>query len=214
MDKLPVSIVVPLTTSRREFFETECLPSIIQNSPDEVIVIDDPGKAPYKRNLGLSKISGKNRYVLFSDDDIIYPDDWLSRMIKTIEHDNSVMFSYTGYIAQGHGKLAGSKDWNFNFNAPEFNLNRLKKGNYISTMSLIKSEYVIPWDEDSIMCRFQDWEYFLRMCLKFNKGGKMLHYPFIANYFEDSLHRNWPKNVNTIIKEYIHKKLLIDKDYG
>lgn len=209
---LSISVVVPLQEHRKEFFYNECLPSIEKNNPSEIIIIEDDGKAPYKRNLGLDKIKPYD-YTLFSDDDIIYPVDWMKKMIDNIKDNDNIAFSYSGYRLKGHGKLINEPRFNFLFNSRPFDLNALKNGNYISTMSLIKSKYLIRWDENEIMYRYQDWEYYLRMCLKYNKKGKLLNYPFVANYFEDSLKRNWPENVNYIVSSYIKQKLLIDKKY-
>jgi len=213
MEKLPISVIIPLQKHRKDFFEKECLPSIEKQNPSEIIIIDDDGKAPYKRNLGLKK-SKPYEYVLFSDDDITYPDRWISKMIDNIKDDDKLAFSYTGYILKGHDSLKENKNFNKIFNAPEFNLKWLKKGNYISTMSVLKTKYLVEWDENDIMYRFQDWEFFLRICLKYNVSGKLLQNHFIAHYFDEVLKKDWQNDFkNQKLKSYITQKLLNNKNY-
>jgi hypothetical protein len=212
MNKLPISVIIPLQEHRRDFFENKCLPTIEKQNPSEIIIIDNDGRAPYKRNLGLKK-SKPYEYILFSDDDITYPDGWAESMINSIKDNDILAFSYTGYYLKGHGKLKSNKNFNRTYNAPHFNLNKLKTRNFISTMSMLKSKYLVEWDENDIMYRFQDWEYFLRICLKYNVKGKLNQNHFTAHYFEDVLNRKYPNNIKKTIFKYIKNKLLIEKKY-
>ena len=54
---LPVSVIVPTTkdNTRANFFDNYVLPLIEANLPSEIIINDNPGSAPQKRNEGFIK---------------------------------------------------------------------------------------------------------------------------------------------------------------
>ena len=68
---LPISVIVPLSKNRRSFFENFVLPLIEANNPVEIIVNDDEGRAPKKRNDGFKKST--QPFLFFCDDDILLP---------------------------------------------------------------------------------------------------------------------------------------------
>lgn len=70
-DGLPISVIVPLSKNRRDFFETMTLPLIEANDVNEIIVNDDEGRAPKKRNAGFKKST--QPFIFFCDDDILLP---------------------------------------------------------------------------------------------------------------------------------------------
>ena len=75
-------------------------------------------------------------------------------MVKTLEKHTEASYCYGTY--QMNTKEGEKTCCNREFN-PEI----LKRLNYISTMSLIRSEDVIEWDEK--IRRLQDWDYWLTL---------------------------------------------------
>ncbi|MDZ7798397.1 MAG: glycosyltransferase [Patescibacteria group bacterium] len=114
-----------------------------------------PDQAAAVRNLGASKARGK--YLFFCDSDIILKPNCLLEMFKVLELNPFVSFCYSGFIF-------GSKK----FHPLKFSKNRLKKYNYISTMSLMKKKDFPGFDEK--LARFQDWDLWLTMIKEGKKG--------------------------------------------
>jgi Glycosyl transferase family 2 len=156
MSTLPISVVVPLSKHRRAFFYRFCLPSIEANKPAEILIEDCEGSAPYKRNLGASK--AKQDYLFFCDDDAILGADCLNTMYYAIENEKEG-FAYCHYASVVNGEEAHPHGKNFIQYAHPFNLPRLKKHNYIDTMSLLKAEHFPEFDET--LQAFQDWDLWL-----------------------------------------------------
>ena len=97
-DGLPISVIVPLSKTRKDFFENMVLPMLEANNPNEIIVNDNDGFAPEKRNQGFDKST--QPYVFFCDDDIVLPANYLETLLKRLqlEHKSShIGYSYTGY---------------------------------------------------------------------------------------------------------------------
>jgi len=171
-------------------------PDTVRNQQMEVIVVDDGSQvrtyadgyadlrgkikfykikhagASAARNFGFSKSSGN--YVFFCDADVEFlKKDALEKMIKILEANPDKAYCYCGF-------RYGFK----NMPSFSFDVKKLKENNYISTMSLIRQEKFIGFDES--LKRFQDWDLWLSMLehgdvgfyipeilFKVNSGGKM-----------------------------------------
>jgi glycosyltransferase involved in cell wall biosynthesis len=124
--------------------------------------------APAARNFGFQKSTGE--YIFFCDSDVIFlKNNALEKMIKILEENKDKAFCYSRF------KFGLKK-----FPCQEFNIDDLKKNNYISTMSLIRHEWLEkvgekPWDEN--IKKFQDWDLWLSII---EKGGNGI---FIPEYF-------------------------------
>ena len=183
-DGLPISVIVPLSKTRRDFFNNMVLPMLEANNPNEIIVNDNVGGAPKKRNDGFDKST--QPYVFFCDDDIVLPANYLQTLFDRLklEHkSNHIGYSYTGY----YGVVLHPETHPFrgNFRTPStpFNPTALKQGNYISTMSLMKREVFPRFDET--LTRFQDWDMYLTL-LEQGIHGVMASDVFFWAYYLDA----------------------------
>jgi glycosyltransferase involved in cell wall biosynthesis len=113
-----------------------------------VMVKSIQGKnANWARNKGFAQVD--TPYVLFSDNDI----EWEPHGIEALYH--SLRYSPAGY-SYGHFK----KEERVIGNIP-FDRKQLLKVNYISTMSLIRSNLFRLFKFDENIIRLQDWDLWL-----------------------------------------------------
>lgn len=161
-DTLPVSFIVPLSSKRKDFFENFVRPLLEANRPAEIIVNDNVGGAPQKRNEGFAKST--QPYVFFCDDDILLRKDALEKLYKLLQDNPSKAYAYTGYHGIVMHPQTHPMRGNFKIASIPFNAERLKQGNYISTMALVRRECLPnpkPFDES--LKRLQDWDLWLTM---------------------------------------------------
>jgi glycosyltransferase involved in cell wall biosynthesis len=195
---MKLSIIIPFYQNERKL--SSCLASLAKQTvfddfaaEVEVIIINDGGEAQNyaedyaelrgrvknlifynishvgaagARNFGWQKTSGE--FIFFCDADVIFlKNDALEKMIKVLSENPVVAFCYSSF------KFGWKK-----FPGVEFDAVKLKKNNYISTMSLIRREWLQkispdrPWDEN--LKRFQDWDLWLSLV---EKGGKGIMLP-------------------------------------
>lgn len=183
---LPISVIVPLSKKRKDFFENMVLPLIEANNVNEIIINDNEGTAPKKRNDGFLKST--QPFVFFCDDDILLPANYIKSLYNTLIKNVEVGFTYTGY----HGIVLHpeSHPMHGNFQIPniDFNADMLKKGNYISTMSLIRRD-IFPMFDESLK-RLQDWDIFLTMVENGNRGMLVKNQTFYAYYLDSGITSN------------------------
>lgn len=195
-----VALVVPLgySNKRRAFYRQYVEPSIIGMGADKVLVVHSQGTAPYKRNLGgrLAKEQGY-KYILFSDDDIVYPADFLDKMKKAIK---GYSFAYCGHQCIVIDSKTHPIKGNYRIPSKPFSLEELKKGNYISTMSLIRSSDFKGFDES--LPRLQDWDLFLGLSLD-GKKGNVADTEFLQFYIDEGITsvNNSYEKAEEIVKE-------------
>jgi hypothetical protein len=147
-----LSIVIPC---RRGSYPRVTLESLARQAfrDFDVIVSFDQGRgANWARNQGFRLV--RTAYVLFSDDDIDWRPDALARLKAGLDRHPEVSYSYGTYVIPGIGVRA---------NVP-FDPARLKRVNYISTMSMIRTRDFPRFDES--IRRFQDWDLWLTMLAK------------------------------------------------
>ena len=177
---LPVSVVVPTISSREQFLNERCLPSIRENGDVELIVVPGEGNGNVKRNIGLAKAT--NPYVLFVDDDNILRPGCIAKMLDAIrEVGTSFVYSdYERLIVPGIQSIAPSG----RFSAGPFSLKRLKRANFINTASMVRKDVCPQWDEK--LLRFQDWDFWLTITLA---GG-------VGKYIPEVLYELWQIDVS------------------
>lgn len=183
-DGLPISVIVPLTKSRSDFFNNMVLPMLEANNPNEIIVNDNDGFAPEKRNAGFDKST--QPYVFFCDDDIVLPANYLKLLYNKLklEHKSEhIGYTYTGYYGVVLHPESHPHRGNFRTPSTEFNGDNLKRSNYISTMSLIKRDVFPRFDES--LRRFQDWDMYLTM-LENGIEGVLTRDTFFWAYYLDA----------------------------
>lgn len=148
-----ISVIVPLTPTRREFFEAFCLPSI-RSSSHELIIVDREGPAPEKRNEGARRARGE--FLFFLDDDTILVPQCLDKMRQEIDGVDFVYADFYGAILPG---AAPRKP--YLHRASTFDVAKLRENNYINTMALLRADKFPGFDES--LTRYQDWDLWLTM---------------------------------------------------
>lgn len=184
---LPISVIVPLASQRRGFFENYVLPLIEANNPKEIIINDNQGSAPKKRNEGFKQSS--QPYIFFCDDDIVLPANALQRLyddlIQNQRRNNKIKYSYCGYhgiVLHPHTHPMGG---NFPIKSKPFDGDALRKGNYISTMSLVERIAFPMFDEN--LKRLQDWDVWLTMLTNGYEGVFVPDIKFFAYYLDEGI---------------------------
>jgi glycosyltransferase involved in cell wall biosynthesis len=191
---LPISVIVPLSQKRKPFFHEFVLPMIEANNPIEIIINDNEGTAPQKRNAGFLKST--QPFVFFCDDDILLPMSHLQKLFDAINSGN-YGFAYSGYkgiVVHKNNHPIGD---NFDIPTIEFSYDRLKKGNYISTMSLIRRE-VFPMFDESLK-RLQDYDLWLTICKNGHLGKAVFNNEYFAYYLDEGITSNGNNETQAIL---------------
>lgn len=165
-DTLPISVIVPMSEKRKDFFYNMVYPLLEANLPAEIIVNSDFGGAPKKRNAGFERST--QPFVFFCDDDILLPKGYLEKLYKLLTANPTKSYAYTGYHGIVMHPQTHPMRGNFQIPSIPFNGENLKKGNYISTMSLVRREHFPGFDES--LKRLQDWDVWLTMLSKGHEG--------------------------------------------
>jgi len=135
---------------------TDTLLDLLKKYGDQISVISQENRgAAAARNKGAAKAKGK--YLFFCDADIILNPLCLEKMVRALELNPFASFCYSSFLFGRHM-----------FKALPYSVDRLKRLNYISTMSMLRSRDFIGFDET--LKRFQDWDLWLRLA-KLGKTG-------------------------------------------
>jgi hypothetical protein len=193
-DGLPISVIVPLSKNRRGFFDNYVLPLIEANNPIEIIVNDDEGRAPKKRNDGFKKST--QPFLFFCDDDIMLPANYLESLYNTLLKHPDVGFAYTGYVGIVLHPESHPMHGNFSIPAVDFNSGILRRGNYISTMTLVRRELFPGFDEN--LKRLQDWDVWLTVVKNGSKGILVPNLSFFAYYLDSGITSNTNSEIDAI----------------
>jgi glycosyltransferase involved in cell wall biosynthesis len=185
-DGLPISVVVPLSKNRKDFFENMVLPILEANNPNEIIIVDDDGLAPKKRNKGFKKST--QPFLFFMDDDIVLPKNHLENLYNELikQHkSSSIGFTYSGYKGIVLNPETHPMKGNFSIQTIEYNINRLKQANFISTMALVRRDVFPGFDEN--LKRFQDYDIWLTLLNKGIHGKAVFNNEFYAYYLDEGI---------------------------
>ena len=173
-----ISVIIPAYQHSKEL--PKCFESIFVQTlkPFEIIVVNDGSTdntaevlARYKdrikiinqennganaaRNRGFDESSGD--FVIFCDADIIFEQDALEKMHKTLADNLDASYAYSSF-------KFGFKI----FKLWPFDGDKLKQMPYIHTSSLIRREHFPRFDEK--IKRLQDWDLWLTMLEKSHTG--------------------------------------------
>ncbi len=178
-----VSIIIPVYNNAKEI--GECLVSIKRQTfkDYEIIVVDDgstdglnsvlkrhqseikavlrqehQGSPAPMRNFGFKEAIGQ--YLLFCDSDLVLKPKMLELMVSVLDNNPDIAFVYSSF-------KYGFKKFKLN----DFDLEKLKKINYIHTTSMLRRECFFGFDEN--LKRFQDWDLWLTLVEKGFKGERI-----------------------------------------
>lgn len=187
-DGLPISVIIPTTNDkiRKNFFENYVFPLIEANEPIEIIVNNNFGNAPKKRNDGFDKST--QPYVFFCDNDILLPKNHLKKLFQALNDNPNAAYAYSGYIGIVVDNKTHPLKQNFTIPTIPFNGERLKQGNYISTMSLMRRELFPRFDEK--LKRLQDYDLWLTLLSQGHKGVAVQNNEFYAYYLDKGITSN------------------------
>jgi len=111
--------------------------------------------APKARNEGF--LASRGEYLIFWDADTIGDPQMLSKMVKILNQKPEISFVYSGF----------KFGWK-TFKNCAFDLEKLKKFNFIDITSLIRRKDFVLFDES--LKKFQDWDFWLGLTLQGKKG--------------------------------------------
>lgn len=143
-----LSIIIPIRQGGNPAITLTSLAASTFQDFEIICSWDHGGNANAARNAGFRLSSAP--YVLFSDDDIRWHPGALARLIRTLEDNPGAAYAYGSYVMGGRVQC----------DRP-FDGARLRRGNYISTMSVIRREAFPGFDES--LRRLQDWDLWLTM---------------------------------------------------
>jgi glycosyltransferase involved in cell wall biosynthesis len=179
-----ISVIIPVFQSSRTI--VQCLDSVFgqRDVEFEVLVVDDGSTddiqsllLPYRSRIGLylrehqGACSARNfgakqaagEYLYFCDSDIVLEPDALAKFKKALVDHPEAAYAYCPFRF----------DSRFMRGIP-FSATWLKRMNYISTMSLVRTKDFLGFDES--LGRFQDWDMWLSM-LEVGKRGILVPDP-------------------------------------
>jgi glycosyltransferase involved in cell wall biosynthesis len=135
------------------------LDSLKQSSYQDfkTVVVPDQGKgACWARNEGFKQVD--TEFVLFSDNDIQWTINGIQHLVDALDSHPEASYSY------GINRIG-----DYTQSQEEFDPELLKKHNYISTMSVIRTKDFPGFDES--IKRFQDWDVWLNLLINEGKVG-------------------------------------------
>ena len=146
-----ITVVIPCRKGENADLTLSTLQDQTYKHFTTVVVIDSECRgASWARNRGFLEV--RTPFVLFSDNDIHWYPTALDRLIFFLKESASASYSY-GWYELGSGVTLGR--------GKKFSPRSLVKNNYISTMSLIRTDDFPGWDEN--LKRMQDWDLWLTM---------------------------------------------------
>jgi glycosyltransferase involved in cell wall biosynthesis len=138
------------------------------------------------RNYGLKRIATDR--VIFLDGDLLLQVNMLGRMEVEMDEHPETSFVYCPYDRTGaqQGRIA----------ALPWSVDRLKTGNYISPMSLVRRTDLPEPCFDEELHRYEDWDLWIRMAKAGHTGRLINEMLFTAYYLEGDLsgrgeHQDW-----------------------
>ena len=135
---------------------TDSTTEILNKFKNKISILNQTNKgAPSARNNGFNRSKGE--FLLFCDDDVQLKKDMLEKMLDKLQKNPDKAYCYSNFKFGIH-----------TFDLFPFDAEKLKHENYISTMSLIRREKFIGFDET--LDKFQDWDLWKRMLAKGDEG--------------------------------------------
>ncbi|MBU2542381.1 glycosyltransferase family 2 protein [Patescibacteria group bacterium] len=156
--------------------DMENIISYFKNSFPITYIRQENKGAPSARNRGLEEAKGE--YVIFWDADVIGRPNMLEKMYGVLQENSEASYAYSNFQFSIYNlqTILNYSIFKKKIPAREFNLDELKKNNFIHSTSLIRMKDVIRWDES--IKRFQDWDLWLTMSEDGKKGVWVDEYLF------------------------------------
>ena len=143
-----LTVVIPNKSEETPLLTIESLYNQTFKNFDIIIVNDFECNANAARNRGFKDV--KTPYVLFSDNDINWDPDALQLMVNCLEQNPEVSIAYGSFDLEGN--ILSKEEWD---------TEALKRRNYISAMSMVRTAHHPGFDES--IKRLQDWDVWLTM---------------------------------------------------
>jgi len=159
------------------------------------------------RNAGMKVARGK--YVSFLPADAVLYPGWARTWIEALDNNPQYGFVYGGYRLEppGHIEVLESQ---------EFDLERLKQGNYIDGSFPLRRELYPWWNNggyDPDIKSLQDWDFWLAVVLGKNGGGSGVAGLFLPGYafaaappqpggLTEDARANWQERVRYIQRKW------------
>jgi len=174
--KVNIDVVVPAFNAAKTLAQTLTSLQTQTLKPRHIIVVDDGSTddtseiakkfnvqlirqenkgAPSARNAGFAKTTGD--FVLYCDADVVLQPTMLEKMARALLLHPEAGYAYSDFKFGWH-----------TFDLFDFDPERLLKANYISTMSLLRRENCVGFNED--LKRYQDWDLWKRLLAKGVRG--------------------------------------------
>lgn len=147
-----IDVVIPVRKGETAKTTLDSLKNQTFKNFETIVIYDSEQRgANWARNAGFKVV--KSEFVLFSDNDIEWEPNGIENLFQTLKKHPEASYSY------------GSYEMNDNIQCwQDFDPKLLRIGNYISTMSLIRSKDFPGFDEK--IQRLQDWDLWLNMLSK------------------------------------------------
>ena len=171
---MSVAVVIPVKQDEDRKYLGQTLSTLKAQTYQHfrVIVVFDQGRgASWARNEGAWATTSK--YILFSDDDVLWKPQALETLVRPLEDDPGASFAYGPYESIYPPELnQPGVERLVHYRVPPVGWDpaALRLWNYISTMSLVRRHDIINFDEH--LTRLQDWDLWLRMAAC-GKRGKL-----------------------------------------
>ena len=192
MKKVKLTIVIPV---RQGDDADTTLWSLQESSYKDfkIVIVPDQGRgANWARNEGFKSVD--TEFVLFSDNDIKWDERGIEWLMLALKENPEASYAY-GVWNDNRGELSFE----------EFDPEELKKRNYISTMSLIRTKDFCGFDED--IKRLQDWDVWLTMLGQGKVGVNCARTIFSTVTSNRGI-------TNDSAEDYQRAKKIIQKKYG
>lgn len=142
-----ITVIIPCRETENAYKTLSSLAYQTLQNFNVIIVFDEGKGANWARNQGFKHVD--TPFVLFSDNDIAWDQEAIETLTEALKNSGA-SYAYGSY----------EMDSRIYCNNP-FDAETLKKGNYISTMSLIRTADFPGFDEN--IKRLQDWDLWLTM---------------------------------------------------
>lgn len=153
-----ITVVIPCRESETADITLNSLASQVYQGFKTIVVKDQGKGANWARNKGFESVD--TEFVLFSDNDISWKPHALESLLRALDKTRA-SYSYGRY-------KIGDDLWSHS----HFDSTALKKFNYISTMSLIRSDdFRLTGGFDESINRLQDWDVWLNLLINHGKKG-------------------------------------------